>query len=996
MNASWNRVVELFELATQRGPDERAAFLQQACAGDRDLCRQVEALLAEAQHPQALPIDEPVGAAIADLLAEEDEALVGTQFGPYRIESLLGAGGMGEVYRATDTSLGRQVAIKVLPPTFASDPERVARFRREAQILASLNHPNIGAIYGLERMEGTDSHTLGLVLELIDGPTLAETLAAGRLSPDDAFAIARQIASALEAAHEQGIVHRDLKPGNIKVRGDGTVKVLDFGLAKAPEKEEPFDAKTRGDTPLTAVGDILGTAAYMSPEQASGKPVDKRSDVWSFGCVIYEMLTGSRAFGGGAPAEVVASVLAREPDWTRLPLNLQPGLEPYIRRCLHKNPKQRIADVQDLRLALEGVFESGASTPAAPGRAAGLRRLAFPVAAGLVVAVAASAVTWLAGRSGEAALPRVTRLQITPPAAAALTVSGDFRNLAITPDGARVIYVGDAGRQLFVRAMDALEPTSVYAGAPRGPFASPDGRWIGFVDSRELKKIPIGGGPAVTIASLDAPTYRGAAWGADDTIVFATTNPQTGLQRVSAQGGPITILTRPDHARGEADHVWPEWLPESRGVIFTIVPIAGGSENARLAVLNISTGTRAVLPRAGIPVQFVSTGHLVYATPGTLWALPFDPRRPETPSTPVAVVREVVTSDSSDSGVVDAAMARNGTLAYVAGGVITPSTRALVWVDRQGRETTVRVPPRAYVHPRLSPDGTRIAAFIADQQLDLWLSDLEPETLTRLTSGAGVDTFPEWTPDGRHLIFSSQRAGPQNLFRQRSDAAGAAERLTDSPNGQSATNVTPDGQSLIFTEATTDMGEDVMLVRLDGTRSIRTLIRTPFAERNGIVSRDGRWLAYEANESGRFEIFVRPFPNIDGGRWQLSSSGGTRPLWTHDGRELLYVAANGAIMRVGISPGSSWAATPPTQVVKEGYATQSANPGRTYDVSADGQRLLVIKTASPAPAQQRHRCRPELGRRAEAALPHEVDSAPGAPVVVVRPVLRFTLSRRAE
>jgi serine/threonine-protein kinase len=386
-------------------------------------------------------------------------------------------------------------------------------------------------------------------------------------------------------------------------------------------------------------------------------------------------------------------------------------------------------------------------------------------------------------------------------------------------------------------------------------------------------------------------------------------------------------------------------------VIFTIVPVAGGSEKARLAALNIGTGARVVLPRAGIPVQFVSTGHLVYATPGTLWALPFDPAHPEAPTTPVAVVRDLVTTES---GVVDAVMARNGTLAYVAGGAMTQSTRTLVWVDRHGRETTTAVPPRAYVHPRLSPDGTRIAAFIADQELDLWQSDLKHATLTRLTFGAGVDTYPEWTPDGRHLIFSSQRAGPQNLFRQPSDAAAAADRLTESPNAQSGTSLTIDGRSLIFTELTPDTGEDIMQLRLDDTKMITPLIRTPFAERNGIVSHDGRWLAYEANDSGRFEIFVRPFPNIGAGRWQLSYSGGTRPLWSRDDRELLYVAPTGAIMRVGISPGTSWVATTPVVAVKEGYATLSANPGRTYDISPDGQRLLIIKqAATTAPSSQR-------------------------------------------
>jgi serine/threonine-protein kinase len=401
--------------------------------------------------------------------------------------------------------------------------------------------------------------------------------------------------------------------------------------------------------------------------------------------------------------------------------------------------------------------------------------------------------------------------------------------------------------------------------------------------------------------------------------------------------------------RGEADHGRPQWLPGGRGVIFTITPLTGGIDKARLAVLDLRTGTRIELPRGGTPVQFVSSGHLIYAIGGTLWALPFDPARPESAGTPVAVVRDVVTSDS---GVVDAVVARNGTLAYVAGGTITQSTRTLVWVDRQGRETALAAPPRAYVHPRLSPDGTRIAAFVADQGLDLWMWDLKRATLSRLTSSAGVDTYPEWTHDGRQLIFSSQREGPLNLFRQLYDAAGAADRLTKSVNAQSGTGVTSDGRALIFTETTATTGEDVMQMMLDDTRAITPLVQSPFAARNGIVSPDGRWLAYESNDSGHFEVFVRPYPNVGGGRWQLSTSGGTRPLWSRDGREILYVSPSGAIMRVGVSSGSSLSATAPTLLVKEGYFTHPVNPGRTYDVSPDGQRLLMIKEAGALPSSQ--------------------------------------------
>ena len=809
------------------------------------------------------------------MLAHNGPVVVGTQLGTYRIESLLGVGGMGEVYRAKDTRLGRHVAIKVLPPAFAADPERLARFKREAQILASLNHPNIGAIYGLENLEGQDSPTLCLVLELVEGPTLAEKLDGHSLPVDEAIALARQIAYALEAAHERGVVHRDLKPGNIKVRDDGTVKVLDFGLAKAMEdgggatgaSAGPSDSPTVTSPAMTAAGFILGTAAYMSPEQARGKPADTQSDIWAFGCVIYEMLAGTRPFAGDDVSEVLASVLAREPDWTRLPSTLSPALVTFIRRCLHKNQKQRIADVQDVRLALEGAFEGADPPPVAPESQPVRRRRFLTLAATAAISAAVAAgVVWVFTRPLDPVPPRVSRLQVTLSDAAALTVDADYDNLAITPDGTRLIYVGDRGKQLFVRALDALEPVPVFTGAPRAPFVSPDGRWIGFVDRGALKKIPIAGGPAETLAALDGPTLAGATWGSDDTIIFATTNPATGLQQVAARGGPTTILTRADPAKGEADHRYPEWLPGGRAVLFTITTAADGADATQVTVLNVQTGTRTVLVRGGSHAHYVPGGYLVYATAGMLWAVAFDPVRLEVYGTPVAVVRNIVTTDS---GAVDAAVAANGTLAYVAGEVVTQSRRTLVWVDRQGRETPIPAPPRAYVHPRLSPDGTRVALYIADQRGGLWLLDLSRTTLTRVTSGSGVDRYPLWTSDGRRLIFSSQRTGAGNLFWQPADGAAAVERLTESPNAQNPTGISPDGRSMIFTETAPTTGEDVMQMSLDGTRSITPLLQSRFAERNGIVSPDGRWLAYEANDSGRFEIFVQAVSRRQ--RWPMAS-----------------------------------------------------------------------------------------------------------------------------
>ena len=864
---------------------------------------------------------------------------------------------MGEVYRAWDAKLNRDVALKILPDAFAGDPDRLARFTREAQTLAALNHSNIAHIHGLE--ESGDLRAL--VMELVEGEDLAQRIARGALQLDEALPIAKQIAAALEAAHEQGIIHRDLKPANIKVRPDGTVKVLDFGLAKAVEPVGRAPNATQSPTittpAMTQAGMILGTAAYMSPEQARGKTLDKRSDIWAFGCVLYEMLTGTRAFAGDDVSDVLASVLAREPEWTRLPSNMPPALGMYIRRCLEKNPKQRIADAQDMRLALEGAFD-GAPFPSAPAVAP---RIASAWVAGAMVvgAVVAGSGVWLVTRPPEQLRPHASRLQIVPSAAAAPTLTGATRDLAITPDGSRVVYVGNLGTQLLVRGMDSLDPVALYTGLPRGPFVSADGQWMAFADSGQLKKVPVGGGTAVPITSIDAPTARGATWGRDDTIIFGTTNGATGLQRVAAAGGATTILTRPDAGQGEADHAWPEWLPGRNAVLFTIQPRSGGLDAAQVAVLDLETGKSRVLLRGGSHAHYVSseldanrrrggeTGYLIFSTPGTLRAVRFDLARLETLGTPVAVVHDVVTTANGD---VNAVVTAAGTLVYMPGPHSTAPEGLLAWVDRRGAETIIPAPPRAYVQPRISPDGKRVVVFAADQDLDLWLSDFGTN-LIRVTSGPGAEYSPMWAPDGR-LIFSSQSTTAGNLFSQPADGAGAAVRLTESVNVQQPTGISPDGRKLIFNETFPKTHIDVMQLDLS-TRGVSALVQSEFTERNGIISPDGQWLAYESNEdSGQFEIFVRHYPEVNRGRFKVSTAGGARPLWAPSGRELVYVSPSGALMAAGVARGPTWAATTPVLVVKEGYMVSPGNPGRTYDISPDGQRFLMIKgrtlTAAPA------------------------------------------------
>jgi eukaryotic-like serine/threonine-protein kinase len=868
----------------------------------------------------------------------------GTRFGAYEILSGIGAGGMGEVYRAKDTKLNREVAIKVLPDLFAVDPERLARFTREAQTLASLNHPNIAIIHGLE--QAGEVHAL--VMELVPGEDLSERIARGAIPVDEALPIAKQIAEALEAAHEQAIIHRDLKPANIKLRPDGTVKVLDFGLAKIAEPVAAVvsnitQSPTITTPAMTAAGIILGTAAYMSPEQAKGKPADKRSDVWAFGCVLYEMLAGKRAFEGEDVSDTLANVLKREPDWNALPTAVSGSVRTLLRRCLTKDRKRRLDSAADARLEIDDAL----TAPAPDARAVagvpsvGWRRLAAVTMAALVVGgVAAGATVWFAMRPASG---RVIRTAIPTAGATALSVGNNGPHLTLTPDGSRVVYRG-AG-QILVRALDQLEPRALTGlGAPQSPFTAPDGQWLGFFDGQSLNKVTITGGPPVPVAQVDG-LFRGATWGTDGTIVFAT-SASTGLQRVSSAGGEVTVLTTPDLARGEADHLWPEFLPDGHAVLFTITAANGGLAAAQIAVWDLRTGTETVLLRGGSHARYLPTGHLVYGAGGSLWAVRFDLRRLAVVGAPVPVLTSVA---MTVAGGVEAAFASNGTLAYLSGITLAALTqRTLVWVDRQGREEPLAAPPRAYLQPRLSPDGTRVAVSSADEEQDLLVWDLSRATLTRLTFDPGLDQAPLWTSDSQRLLFSSARAGPgQMLYVQPADGTGSATRLIESGNPQFATSISPDGTHVLVYETTQTRGRDLRLLTLGPTPRVESLLETQFDERGGVISPDGSWLAYESNSSGRYEIYVRPFPAVGDGLWQVSTAGGVQPLWAPRGRELFYVAPDGALMGVsGEVRGASWSSGGPARLLEGRYFTGGGSVIRQYDVTADGQRFLMIKDRS--------------------------------------------------
>jgi serine/threonine-protein kinase len=884
----------------------------------------------------------------------------GSRLGSYEIVSALGAGGMGEVFRARDSKLGRDVALKILPGTFASDPDRVARFQREAQLLASLNHPHIAAIYGIEEAAATTF----LVLELVEGETLdakLRGLGAGGLGLDEALAIARQIADALEAAHEKGIIHRDLKPANIALTHDGQVKVLDFGLAKALETS-PRPELSHSPTltfAATMAGVILGTAAYMSPEQAKGRAADKRSDVWSFGCVLFEMLTGKRAFDGEDVTDVIAAVVRGEPDWNALAPSIPDHIRLLIKRCLEKDRKQRISDISVAKFLLNETMVMKPPVPVAAPVATDLTRRTglVPMAIGLAAGAAVTAGI-VALRPSPPPAARPARFELVLSGTAPMTIATADDNIALSGDGSQLVYhsgtvgvvaAGSVGGQLGVRALDQLDARLLTGMTDaRAPFLSPDGRWIGFFGTGDLRKISVTGGPSITLCrTTGAP--RGASWGPNDTIIFATNDLEKGLMSVPAGGGDPKVLTTADHAHGEADHVSPFVLPNGRGVLFTI--IGAQRENDQVAVLDFKTGERKTLLRGASHVQYVddrdglaSSGFLVYATAGTLRAVRFDARRLEVSSDPVPVVDQVL---PSTSGAANFALSRSGALAYIRGTAVTTvlSPRTLVWVDRKGNEEPIAAPPRSYATARLSPDGARIALGVYDQNADIWIWELARQTLGRLTFDPGADLSPVWTPDGRKVIWASTRSsGFPNVYWRAADGTGNVERLTTSPNPQFPTSISADGKRLVLFENTSS-AQDLTVLSM-GERDTAPLLHTPSAEMNADLSPDGHWLAYQSSESGRFEVYVRPFPNVDNGRWQVSTNGGSRPVWSRNGKELFYLDGSDLLTAVPIATGTIFQEGNPTKILSTKYFPGATSLGldlRGYDVSPDGQRFLMIK-----------------------------------------------------
>ena len=857
---------------------------------------------------------------------------VGAVLGTYELIELIGEGGMGAVYRARDSRLGRQVAIKAIRPELASHPDRISRFDREARLLASLNHPYIATVYGFELIGDVPF----LVMELVDGETLADRTSPGPLPVREALTIGAQIAAAMEAAHDRGVIHRDLKPSNIKITSSGAVKVLDFGLAKAFHTTTSAEAVAESPTLTsggTAEGIVLGTAAFMSPEQARGKPIDRRADVWAFGCVLYDMLTGRSAFAGATLSDTISNILTRDPDWSAVPPHAPPAVRRLLRRCLEKDLSRRLRDMGDARLeleeAIEGRADSESTTTPAADRARG-RRLQLVAAVSTVLGGAVVAVAmWLTGFGGSLPAPRVIRFALSLPESEGLT-SSDFPVVAFAPDESHIAYVATRGgrSQLFVRSLSALEsvPLAGTEGALT-PFFSPDGQWIGFFADGKLKRIPVQGGPVRTLA--EAPIGFGASWAADS-IVFAPSNG-SALFRVSGEGGTPTAVTELDTARGEFSHRWPDLMPDGRAVLFA-TGTEGNWDDAEIVVQPLGGGVRRVLVHGGTHPRFVPGGRLAYMRGGTLFLASLDERNWRLTSEAVPVLNGV---GHSLDGAAQFGVSRAGGLLYLPG-ADDETRRTLVWVDRHGAIEPVAAPARAYTTARLSPDGRTMAVSIGGKTAEeIWTYDIARNALSQLTYDTGSD--PVWSGDGSRVIFTAIREGSPDLYWKGTDRSAVEERLTRSPLRKIPQSVSADGSTLAFVEEDPSTGRNIVLLTFED-RSVRPFLKTGANETSPAFSPDGRWIAYVSDAGGRNDVYVAS--RIDRARTvQVSSGGGTEPLWRRDSGELFYRVADRMMAAIVKTNGS---VDRPREVFRGQF--QAGRGGRAaYDVSADGARFLMIK-----------------------------------------------------
>lgn len=854
----------------------------------------------------------------------------GTKLGPYEIVAPLGAGGMGEVYEARDTRLDRSVAIKVLPTHLSDQPELKERFEREARAVSSLNHPHICTLHDVGSEEGIDF----LVMEHIEGETLAARLERGPLPLTEAVEYAIEIAGALEKAHRAGVVHRDLKPGNIMLTKSGP-KLLDFGLAKLAEPTSSApDLSTLSALPteqksLTAAGTVLGTFQYMAPEQLEGKDIDARTDIFALGAVIYEMVTGKRAFDGKTQASLISAIMSSEPPpmSTVEPIS-PPGLERLVQTCLAKDPDKRWQHAGDVARELEWIAEGGGEQ-ALPAPARKRDQLVW-AAVGIVAGIGLAMLAGLVASPAPNGERLVTRFAIDLGAGASWLPA----LVAVSPDSSRVAYIAndDTGQHLYVRRMDQIEPTKLPGteGAI-SPFFSPDGQWVGFWADGRLQRVSVSGGLPVTLA--ETPPLRGAVWGEDDNIIYGViSSASAGLFVVPAGGGTPEASTQLDPDRGEVSHRLPDLLPNG-DVVFTIV----GSSANWIAVLSREDGAFETLMEGAVAARYTRTGHLVYSQGAQLLAVPFDADRAEITGAPVPMLDSVQTAQF--------AISDDGALFYGEGGAGTLAPEAtLVWVDRKGVATPVVDEPGTFVEPRISPDGRRISLTVADAQtIDVWVLELARGTLTRVTFDDANDSLPLWTPDGSRISYSSDREAGWNVFAVPWDGSGQPERLTNSEFPTSGTSWSPDGNVLALQQLRPDTGLDIAVIRM-GEEDEEIFLATPFNEWQATFSPDGRWLAYTSNESGREEVYVRAYPG-PGGKWQISTAGGSHPQWSPTGREIFFRAGD-EMMAVAIAAEETELNAGEVVPLFSGdfrKAQFSHQEHLYYDVSADGERFVMLR-----------------------------------------------------
>ena len=935
----WRQVTTLFHAVRVRDAPDRPRYLDEACANDAMLRAEVEAMLSAHAETGRLSAVGPMGAAM-----RTQQLGSGTMIGPYRIDCLIGTGGMAEVYRARDTKLGRDVAVKVRAP-FHADPERLARFEREARVLAALNHPHIAIIFGFEAVDGVSA----LVLELVDGETLAARIARGPIPLDQASLIARQIAEALEAAHEKGIVHRDLKPANVKITSAGAVKVLDFGIAKiyaGDANPDPLHPPTL--TVGTREGMILGTAAYMSPEQARGLVVDKRTDIWAFGCVLYEMLTGLPAFPGETISDTVAAILDREPDWSVLSGKTPASVQRLLRRCLEKDPRRRLHDIADARIELDDAPASAEGSLVVAGRAIGRpnkgHRLPWTIAAVALIAAAAG-LSNVRDAPVDANVYRTSLLLPTdvqldcgcPPAV----------RFALSPDGRRLAFVGVDSRsgvtRLWVQPLDGGAPQAV-AGAEGGyvPFWSPDGQSIGFFGGEKVKTVAVTGGSPMTVA--DNPTGAGATWNRDGVILFATLGPGNPIKRVSASGGPTSPATALNPDNGETRHGFPSFLPDGRHFLYLAIgsKTAGPNSANGIYVAALDSKERKLLVPGGSNAMYAQ-GHLFFLRQQTLLARPFDVERLEFTGREAPIAERVTTG--GQTGTAGAfTVSPSGQLAYQIGPTETGGEAGalsqLIWVDRKGQPIGVLGDQAAYGDVELSPDGERLAVSVFDplrRTRDIWLFDVRRRLKTRFTFDPADEWASIWSPNGSRVAFNAMRKGRLQLYQRSTNGADAEQELLASDVSKFLLDWSPDGRFILFSAIASTTGSDLWVLPRFGDRKPIPFLQTQSGETQGAFSPDGRWIAYTSNESGRDQVYVAPFPG-PGGKWQVSVAGGSWPRWRRDGKEIFYVSAGNKLMAAAVSGHSSAFDVGPVQPL---FDVRPGGPRFSYDVSPDGQRFLV-------------------------------------------------------